>query len=104
MVDQPPLATNCSVDPDSSNGAAAFACGWGCEAALCLEQKTTDYELIIADRRGAKHCGPGSIFRVVREKDAQKERCGRQREDSGGREGGENEEKYGRREGENKYK
>lgn len=31
---------------------------------FCLKQKTTDSELIIADKREAKHCGPRSIFRL----------------------------------------
>lgn len=31
---------------------------------FCLKQKTTDSELIIVDKREAKHCGPRSIFRL----------------------------------------
>lgn len=29
--------------------------------------ETTDSELITVDGRGAKHCGPSSIFRIERE-------------------------------------
>lgn len=57
------LATASFVTPVSSNGMRASICGWDYEAALCLEQKTTDSELIIVDRRGASNCGPSSIFR-----------------------------------------
>ncbi len=86
-----PLAASCCVDPDSPNRATAFACGRSYEAALCLEQKTADYELIIVDRRGAKHCGPGSIFRIVREKRMQggeMREIKRRKEKGGWREGG----------------
>lgn len=48
----------------SSNEARRSICGRDYEAALCLEQKTTDSELIIVDRRGASHCRPSSIFRL----------------------------------------
>lgn len=78
------------MDPDSSNGTRASGCGRAYEAALCPEQKTTDSELIIVDRRGAKHCGPSSIFRIVRKRDGQEERCRRGKEKGGWREGGKN--------------
>lgn len=74
------LATTCCVDPDSSNGASVSACGRGNEAAHSLEQKTTDSELIIVDRRGVKHCGPNSIFmrerRMGRRRDVEHRRRG----------------------------
>lgn len=65
MLAQLPLATICCIllDPDSPNRTRASACGWGYEAAPCLQHKTTDSQLIRVDRRGAKHCCSSSFFR-----------------------------------------
>lgn len=77
MLARLPLATACYVDPGPSNGVRASACRWGYEAALCLKQKTIDSELIIVDRRGAKHCGAKQhLQNREREMDGQKEGCG----------------------------
>lgn len=73
MLAQLPLATACCVD-NSSNGVRASVCGRGYEAARCLEQKTTDSELMRVDRREAKHCGHSSIFREWWVDDGQEER------------------------------